>query len=228
MQQSNQHVTMAIIAVVVLVISGFMGLVGKSAWNRAEAQRQEEILEKAAQKTRAEQFEKILNTLLDDVRMKATAYKQDRKVLGELVQPINLEKPEYITENMAVMERLIASLRMTADDIMAAFEKADKMFKETLSGADADSQARLSKEWAEMTSTHIQTYVAFFAHEEKLMAAHKELMTFYAENAETMTYNAETDSLDFADENLAAQNETLRAVIKALYLDQAKSLSEKP
>ena len=231
----NQHTTMAIMIAAIIVVMALTGWVGRSVWHKTQAQKEEARLERilqeqqhAKQKAQAEKIESVLNQLLADMRIQADAYKKERKLLSELIQPQNLAQPDYRTENLVVMERLVPALRGAMDKMMLAFEKADHDFKAIIEDRSPTSRQLLSQEWQEMTQVHIQTYVDFFALEEELINAHLVLMKFYTDYNDDITYDAEKEQLIFTNQKTANQHKALREEIKSLYRAQAESLTKPP
>lgn len=232
MTKSNRNVIIAVIVFSILVAVGLAAWVGKSAMDLAEARKEEQRVQaellverQQAEAERLNEIESTFNTLLVNVSQYAGVYKRNRKVMSESVQPINLSDPAYIQENLTALETLAPSMRSDMDKIMMSFAAADEEFKRIIAESDEQSRESMAQKWREMTHKHIEGYTVFFEFEDQLIDQHLALMRLYAENANAISYNAETEQLAFANEDLAASDSEIRAKIRDLYLQEAQALS---
>lgn len=157
-------------------------------------------------------FEKLLNGFLLAVNEKARAYKNERKVLGELVKPENLSSSEYITQNQQVMKQTIAALHLKIDDLMLVFEKTQGDVQALLTGEPPAVAEPILKTWSELKSEKAGLYVDFFSIEEKILQAYDDLMAFYVLKKGEFSYDAQTGQITFKnpeDEGTVIEMRTL-------------------
>lgn len=220
----NKYLSIGLVLAVVIVGGLLADWYASSVWDRQQAERELAGLEvrQAENDELAQGFEDVLNGLLDNVQAKVLAYKRARKVLTEIVQPVNLARLDNMDENIAMMDRIIPDLRGKMDGIMLAFETADGQVKALLNGVEAESQAKLLKTWTDTRSGYANDYLAFFELEEQVIDAHRALMAFYQQAAGQFVYAAETDLLVFEDENLRLLEADLKLDIKELAIRQAQ------
>jgi len=228
----NKKILQIIILCVVLVSLGLVWWLGNSMWQRHYAEKQAAMMEAALEAEQAQQvalvkeFEEFLNAFLADIQSKATAYKNESKVLHEIITPRNLTKPEYILENYTLLQKTIPALHGKMDEIILAFEQADQRANLLLAQIKGESQSRLIEQWEAMNSNYVRDYIDFFATEEKVISAHHDLMTLYQQNASSIGYNVKTEELTFKDPALAAEIKAARQRIKDLSVQQARDLVE--
>lgn len=227
----NKYVLGGLIVAIVVVGIG----IGLADWYAGSVVQRDEAVKEAAEIDQvlvtarqaevdqlAQDFEDVLNGLLNDVQDKVKAYKRARTVLTEIVQPVNLARPENVTENADVMQRVIPDLRGKMDGIMLAFERADEQVNGVLAGAEGAAQDKLLAIWRQTRDQHVTDYVAFFEVEEQIIDAHSALMAFYQRALPYYSYDAQADQLVFNQDTLRLQEADLKLDIKELAMKQAQ------
>lgn len=124
-------------------------------------------------------FETLLNEFLQSVNEKAQAYKNERKVLAELVKPENLRDPAYVEQNYQLMKTTIPSLRLRIDDLMLVFEGTEVRVAALVSGQPEEVGKRIVQEWRKLKQEQTALYVSFFEIEEEVLRTFESLMEFY-------------------------------------------------
>lgn len=229
MTKSSKQAIVAVAACAVLVVGALGAWVGKSALDRANAEKQEarvmaEWQAKKETDARNREIEETLNGLLENVQVLALEYKRNRRVVNDLIQPENLSTPEYIVENLAILEGLIPSLENERVQMMSAFDTAGERFNEIISTTPEQTQNALNAQWEEVTGHQIKSYTTFFAFEQAIVATYLDILRLYAENKDQITYDRDADILVFGSDALAARDQELRGDIGRLHREQAVAL----
>lgn len=125
-------------------------------------------------------FDNYLNNFKNELREKATDYKNTRVIFNDIKSPYNFETPEYAKENYNLFKNSIApSLRQKASEIIDVFDNYNKKIEANLKDQNNDLQQTFLKKWREMNKNQLTKYVAFFSKEEELIQAYDNLITFY-------------------------------------------------
>lgn len=167
-----------------------------------------------------EKFEFILGRFVKDVAEEANEYKKQRQVLPQLIHPAGLTNPEYIAENAALMEDTAKKLREQIITVMGVFDQAEDDIELLLTYQTEETAEDIRARWKELKEKQTVLYVDFFSYEEDIIAAYQNLMNFYAENAEEIHYDGETERLVFSDAVDIQAEEKLRAEIESLNKEQ--------
>lgn len=145
----------------------------------------------------AKQFETVLNEFLKTMDEKTQSYREQRKILAELVKAENLTEPSYIEENHAMFMKLAPSLRAQMDDIMHVFETTEAKISELLQGqSDLNAQPILQK-WQELKQKQAGMYIDFFAIEDQMLLSYEDLMNLYFQNRNDIIISSLTGQMGF-------------------------------
>lgn len=129
----------------------------------------------------ARSFETVLNGFIHDMAQKMTAYKKQRRVLREIVRPLNFENPAYAKENYDIFAGQIApALRQSAIGVLDEFSKTEKRVKALLAEEPEEIRAPVMAQWNAMRDEQSAAYMAFFDDESELLDAYADLLKFYA------------------------------------------------
>ncbi|MCB1531944.1 MAG: hypothetical protein KDJ35_03645 [Alphaproteobacteria bacterium] len=183
---------------------------------------QELVLPKDA--TLNQQFEYTLNVMLRDVAVKTSEYQKTRKVMEDLVQPENFEKPDYIDENYLVFQETLPALKEKSAEILTVFEKADADINALAAKKDEKGRAVILEQWSELKQKDAAAYQRFFELEAELLEAYDRLMRFYYVKRGTYTYNSETQRIEFKNESDDALQKNLILQINRMERAQKQAL----
>lgn len=147
-----------------------------------------------------ESFEVILNGFLSELSLELKGYKNQRKVLTELIDPFNLRNPEYIDQNYEMIQVLAPELRARMDGVMALFSKTDKQVKSTLNSYPEKSVSGAAAKWSSIRDNQVERYIYYLKLDDEILLTFEELLAFYAKQKEQMYYDFETDEIRFKSE----------------------------
>jgi hypothetical protein len=171
-----------------------------------------------------QQFEDLLNELLNTVRERMQAYGQQRKILTELVNPQNLKDPAYIEENYKIMQDLAMDLHTRTAELLHSFEMADAKVKAVLDADPALDTAAIRTKWNAEKQKHYATYNEFFSYEEKIIQGYQDLMTFYKIKQGSFTVDVAANKVTFTNADDQLRVGELQAQIETLSAKQAAAL----
>ncbi|MCK5285562.1 MAG: hypothetical protein KAJ86_08270 [Alphaproteobacteria bacterium] len=144
-------------------------------------------------------FEYVLNECLTKVADKMRAYKKQRKILAELVKPVNLQNSSYIEENYQISVALIPDIRMKIDDVIQTFENTDIEIRSLLSNQPVKVHDNILEEWNILKKKRISSYVNFFIIEEEILQIYSSLLKLYHNARETLTVDLEKNKIIFSN-----------------------------
>src|SRR5262249_10560043 len=154
--------------------------------------------------TREQQFENLLNDLLDKVEADMKIYRKERVVLTQMISPANLTDPAYVEENYKMMQQSIPDLEQRMDTVMQRFNDAEKDMNGILLGSSADSRQRIMAQWRALKNTQVKTYSGYFASDKELFAAYRHLMEFYLAKREVFFVDLDKGEIIFKNPEDAA------------------------
>ena len=188
MTKPQNNLIIAITATAILGIALIIGWIGKSAWDRTQAEKSLKLYIAQQDEAIDQSLQTILSTMLTQMAEHAKNYKAAKPQLAQLTEPTALVSADAINENTIALQQSAATLRSTMDQIMLQFEIADQHLKETLAPSatveveintlHADKLAQ----WQAMVTPHIEDYTEFFEIEEELIETYIALMRVYQEN----------------------------------------------
>ena len=153
------------------------------------------------------QFETVLNDFLHSINDKAKAYRDERKVLGELVKPENLREVTYIDQNYEMMKGTISALRLKIEDLMRVFTDTELKVKSLLEGQSPEMSTAVTAEWQKLKDQQAGLYIDFFAIEDEILQGYDDLMTFLYNKKDEFTIDLQNGRFMFAD---AADDQTVK------------------
>lgn len=216
--------TRAVISIFLLLFTVFM--VGATCYFHLQYKKDQEIksAEIATQKAKddaitaaRQEFDKLLNAMIDELAVHAKDYRKQRIVLKETIHPLNFEKPELAQESYDVFTKDIAPLlRKSADTTIEIFQTYDKKAKAMLATMPETLKAELQIDWDALQKKQLEDYVAFFTKEDELIRAHQTLIKFYVTHVGTYTLDEAGEHLVFDNETDAQQEQKLRDTIADL------------
>ncbi len=222
------------IAAILLVIVGSFGVwVFMQHQNELYAQEQlrqqeqaRQVQERAAQEREAEdQIKALFYTFLEDVKTRVAAYNKERQVLKDLVQPANLRRPDYATQNLEIAQNLIPSLRGKMDELILVFENTDQNVQALSADLQEKKRRTILEGWSKVKQEQASRYIDFFSYEEELIAAYERLLGLYAGSEGRYVVDAEHGSVLFEDPALQQEEAALRADIETLAQKQQAVLN---
>lgn len=174
----------------------------------------------------SQHFEAALNTLLIDVQNKAKLYRTQRATLFELTSPQTLGQASDINAHYQDVQRRVALLRATIDDIMLSFENANAAVEDLLyhNVEDEDKRQALLESWHAMKTEQVSSYLDFFDIEEQIITAQLNLMAIYDAHAGDIVYDSTRGALTLTDQQAQNQTEAMRDLIDALRKEQVAAL----
>ncbi|PCI98057.1 MAG: hypothetical protein COB14_08320 [Alphaproteobacteria bacterium] len=164
-----------------------------------------------------ELFNQYLTSFQTDLQEKATAYKNSRTILKEILTPYNFETKEYTKENYLLFKDNVApDLRNKAADIINVFVEYKNNLQTDLKSQNNKTQEMFLLKWQEMSDKQLDKYIEFFTKEEALIQAYEKLITFYYVHSNLFSVDVEENMFLFNREDDKKAELTLRAKIKAL------------
>jgi hypothetical protein len=164
----------------------------------AEAKAQEE-----REKRRAEiqiLFDAYLNAFKGELFIKANTYKKTRKLLKNLIRPVNYIDTASAKENYFLFkESLAPSLRKQSVDIIDIFERYSNKNQKELADEENDLHRIFQDQWEDMLRDQLTNYINFFAREEELIQAYDALITFYYTHSKRFVVDDLGDDLEFSN-----------------------------
>ncbi len=162
-------------------------------------------------------FDAYLNAFKNELFKKAKTYKKTRKLLKNLIRPINYTDIESAKENyLFFKEDLAPSLRSQTNEIIGVFEQYSDKIEGELGGNESNLQQTFLSQWKNMVNGQLANYVDFFANEEKLIQAYDELITFYYTHSKRYVIDDSGDSFEFHNPNDAQKAQFLLEQIEDL------------
>lgn len=173
------------------------------------------------------QFDAVLKIFLDDVNTGITAYKDERKVLVEALNPLNLREPEYVEENYMMVQNLAPSLRTRMEVVMQKFADTEEKINALLVNEKEEARQATQAQWTELKETQGKIYADFFATERDLLTAYQDLMAFYYTNRNDFEVDMSGPAVVFGNVELNTSEKQMRDRIKELYVRQSEMLGKK-
>lgn len=209
------------VASVIVLVGGWklysLHIAHQKELQQLEIKKYEHNQEIKKKKDAEDKFTQTLKEFVETLTQRVNDYNKQMIVVKESVKPFNFEKTEFASENYTVISKeIIPMIHKSADSVMSTFEEFDKTIKKHLQTAPPDLAAQLETEWAKLRKEQMENYIAHFTHQEKIVRAHQELLKFYAKNFLYFEYNADTDTLDFDEPEMASQEKVLKDKILSL------------
>lgn len=162
-------------------------------------------------------FKQYLTSFKADLKTKATAYKDSRTVLQEMLNPYNFETREYTKENYLLFKDNVApNLRNKASEIINVFAEYKNNLQADLKNQDNKTQEMFLLKWQEMSNKQLDKYIDFFTKEEDLIQAYEKLITFYYVHSNLFSVDVEENVFLFNRKKDKKKELALRAKIKSL------------
>tara|TARA_R110001592_G_scaffold3525_32_gene20218 strand:- start:8191 stop:8904 length:714 start_codon:yes stop_codon:yes gene_type:complete len=203
-QSTSRSIAITVILLLLVIAGSAAFYVQNENQRPIKAAQQKEHDAKIAQKKQDLQdiqklFDTYLNDFKEELRVKAADYKDTRLILKDIIQPYNFETQIYAQENYTLFKTEIApSLRQKAAEIIGVFETYDKKLETNLKDKDNDLQQTFRQEWKDMHNDQLTKYVTFFSHEEELIQAYDDLITFYYAHSKRYKVDAEKNIFIFS------------------------------
>ena len=176
MKQKDKIIIAAVLAILAIGAGVYVFLQKPQEIQPQPSQEQAPIPEESSLE---KQFDALLNEFLKSVDEKAQAYKNERRVLAELVRPENLRDPAYVEQNYQLMKTTVPSLRLQIDDLMLVFENTEARVTALISGQPEEIGGPIAQEWQKLKQEQAVLYVSFFEIEEEMLRTFESLMEFY-------------------------------------------------
>lgn len=162
-----------------------------------EAKRLEDI---KAQKDA--EFQKIVNRYLSDftkeLEAKMRNYKKNRKMVRELINPLNHETPEYSKDSYDHFTKvLMPYLREQSSHVINTFQHYKIALDTELVNESTERRERFQRQWDEMMKKQLDQYIAYFIKEDKVLAAYQDLIEFYYVHSKLIAIDFEEDAFLF-------------------------------
>ena len=212
----------AFILLTMALIGGGAGLYGY----RLHLQEQDRLRIEAEQKAIADaraafdaDLRKILDEFVQHIGALASDYRKQKKFMTELVQPSNLSKPQYITENYQLMIGELSVLKARAEAVLSAFDAPEAAITELISKQTLVDKAITDKalrDWRDLRSARVTAFVDRFAQDQHILDLYVELLLFYSHFKNNIFYDRASDSFLFQNPADKAAEQALLANIAAL------------
>ncbi|MGB0720067.1 MAG: hypothetical protein ACPGRX_06315 [Bdellovibrionales bacterium] len=168
--------------------------------------------------------ETILNDFLRDVAAEMSDYRKQRKVLDDLIKPVNLRDASYVESNYALGQQTIAALKSQMNDVMAVFDDKDNALRDALRGQSASFRANILRKWAAMKSEQADVFVNYFTFENKILAAYQDLLGFLYEKRGAYAYIPDQADIIFQQANDQRRYQAMLQNLENLKKQQAAVL----
>jgi hypothetical protein len=211
-----KQVQAAVLAFLFLVMAAAVGSLHFYDGQRPEPQTQKPSLEKS--------FEILLNDMLQDVQRELRAYKDQRKILADMVKPENLRDPSYVEENYRMMQELGPRLRLQMQSVMDIFNRADRNVSALLENEPDIKRQDILENWKNLKTLYVVPYMDYFRIETEILTVYEDLMTFYFVHAGDFRFDSQSFSLLYDKETDRLRSENLLARIAQLSEMQASVL----
>jgi hypothetical protein len=176
--------------------------------------------------TAEEKFHYILGQVTKDVEDKASEYRKQRSILPQLAAEANMQTPDYIRQNNELMKATEPKLRAAMADVMGVFDKAQDDVDLLIGGQSEETVTKINDEWKKLKEEQTVLYIDFFSFEEDILQTYVEMLAFFAEKADTTTFNEAEAKLNFADPADQEAAEKLRQRIIDLSEEQKEILRQ--
>jgi len=168
-------------------------------------------------------FDAYLNEFKSELIEKAQTYKKTRRLLKNLIRPINYTDTASAKENYFLFkESLAPTLRKQSVEIIGVFENYSNKIKNDLSGDENELQKTFLAQWEDMSRKQLTSYIDFFASEEEFIQAYDALITFYYSHSKRYALNDLGNGLDFSNPDDEMKAKSLLKRVK----DLQKSVKE--
>ena len=198
------------------------------------AQKEQQAAELKAQEEREKRkaeiqtlFDTYLNAFKGELVHKASIYKKTRKLLKDLIRPVNFRNTQFAKENYDLFkESLAPSLREQSEDMIGIFARYSDQIEKELSGEGDELEEFFLSQWKEMTKEQLETYVDFFAREEEMIQAYDELVTFYYSHSKRYVVDEEKNTFVFSDPSDDKKAKALLKRVKELRASASGNATE--
>lgn len=165
----------------------------------------------------AKEFEAFLNNFLKDLAKETAQYKKDRRILKEAIDPYNLIGTENAEQSYRVFRTEIGPmLRKKGEKLIGLFAKSEKVVQGLLADQSPAAKDKLFSAWKDLEKQHMNGLLDFFENEDRLIAAHEELLKFYFVHSKLYTVDMDTGAIVFSNEKYTAREAELRGAIEKL------------
>ncbi len=164
-------------------------------------QKEEERLRKIEEKKNA-QFQKIIDRYLadftQDIGEKMRDYKKNRKMVRELISPVNHETSAYSKNSYDhFTKNLLPFLRKQSAAVIDTFQRYKIALDKELIDETTERKEIFQKRWNDMMKDQIESYIEYFIKEDKLLAKYQELIEFYYVHSKLVEIDDEEDAFIF-------------------------------
>lgn len=168
-------------------------------------------------------FDTYLNEFQNDLLEKAQSYKKTRRLLRNIIRPINFETTDFAKENYDLFkESLVPSLRKKSADIIFVFEDYSEKIEKDLAGDKNEIKQLFLDKWKNMTKEQLDNYVDFFSREEEMIMAFDDLITFYYTHSKRYEIDTEKNRFLFSNKNENKKVKKLQERALALYKNSVR------
>lgn len=192
----------------------------------AQAQQTEVVLtpEQEARVAMMQGFEDSLNDFLVQVGGEMRAYRQQRRLLDDLIEPLNLRDAAYIEENYRFAAVLIPALKVQMDKVFAVFEAKDAEVEGLLAGQPEAFRRKILAQWQQVKAQQGGRFVTYFEFEGEMLGAYEALLRFYYTRQNQVRFDEDAEIVFFEASEDRAREKVLRDAIAALKAGQAAAL----
>lgn len=172
------------------------------------------------------EFEDILNGFLLSLKTEFTAYKKQRKVVDELIEPFNLREPAYVEQNHEVFKGLVPDLRDQMEKIIATFSLTDQKIMAALDGHSERMKAPILEKWKATKFEQSEKIIDYLNVDDKILTTYGALLAFYNQNKDSFIYSLKTERIVFADAGLEMAEQTYHERIDELVIERRGTLKK--
>lgn len=159
----------------------------------AEQRQREELY-----KTQKKIYDDLVDKLLTQLAEKAQDYKQQRKILREVIKPDNFTSPENAERVYAFFKKeLVPELRKKATAVIDVFAENKEIIHKQIQDDTGEVREEFKTSWKSIENTQLKAYVDFFEKEEMLLQTYDDLVTFYYTRVKMFVVNPKTGRTTF-------------------------------
>lgn len=178
----------------------------------AEQRQREELY-----KTQKKIYDNLTANLLRQLAEKAREYKQQRKILREIIKPDNFTSQENADKiYIFFKEELTPELRNKAASVIEVFITNKEKIHKQIQDDKGEVKEEFQKSWKNIEDAQIKDYVDFFEKEEELLRAYEDLIAFYCTRVKMFSVHPQTGRTAFKRKEDAIQEKILINKINTL------------
>ncbi len=214
----------------ILAVIAFAGAIGGYMVYDYNQERLAEQQREEAQKNSDEQaamkalYALYIDSFKSDLKRAALEYKESRKILSDISNPLNFETLEDAKANYEIFSQDIApALRKRSQNLVDVFERYIMAMREDAAHKKNSIEDVFFTEWEAMSKEQLGHTVTFLSYEEDILQTYEELMKFYYTHAKRYRVDEQTGEFVFNNEDDLKTHDDLKMRIRALRARQIEA-----